>query len=164
MSGLTQLEANDFSVAWGGPTSVDPLVLFTSYNMLSIAIKHAGCTLPSTLPDELKNAQAFFMLELLQQQGNIARTSGDLKKQVQGRVTTEVQDDRPFFFFGGQDSSLRGENIASLLPHTTYWQLANWFVYNWCEGDIGIDDTINFSSDRTTRGAYWNVPHEDIAP
>lgn len=164
MSGLTQTEANEFSVAWGGPTTVEVLVLFTSYNMLVTAVKHAGCTIPSSFPDELKNAQAFFLLELLQQQGQILRTPGDLRKQVQGRVTTEVQDDRPFFFFGGQDSSLRGENIASLLPHMTYWQLGSWMIYNWCEGDIGIDDTITFTSDVTTRGAYWNVPDQDITP
>lgn len=161
MSGLSQAEANSFSVAWLGPPTVDPRVVAMAYTMLKMASRHAGCPLPAELDDELKNAQALFMMEILQKQGKILSTTGEIQRQTQGKVTTEMQRIYPLFFFGGQDSSIRGENIASLISHMTFWQLANWIVYNWCEGDIGLDETINLVSDMTTRGAAWNVPESD---
>lgn len=162
--GISVSEANEFLTAWAAPTPVDLRVLSMSLTMLTTALKHAGCPLPNPLPDDLKNAQGFFLLTILQKQGVVSAASGELRRQIQGKVTTELQPVNPLFFFGGSDTSIRGENIASLLPTMSYWQLANWIVYTWCEGDISIDDSISFTSDRTTRGAYWNVSETDITP
>jgi hypothetical protein len=162
--GISEAEADEFLTAWAAPTPVDSTVLSMSLSLLTTSLKHAGCPLPNPLPNDLKNAQGFFLLTILQKQGAVSAASGELRRQTQGKVTTELQPVNPLFFFGGSDTSIRGENIASLLPTMSYWQLGNWMVYTWCEGDISIDETISFSSDRTTRGASWNVVETDITP
>ena len=164
MTYMTQSEADEISLLMGGPATVNPLWVAISGKLTKASIKKAGCPPPPTADEDglLSQAQAFFMLEMMQKNGKIQSTTGEIAKQVQGKVSTEMQRLYPLFFFGGSDDTIRGENIATLLSHMTYWQLANWMISLWCEGDIDMGDSVTLSSDTTSRGAGWQDEFTDV--
>lgn len=161
MGYLTIEEAGEISEAWHGPSEVDDKLLSMSWTMLRMAVKNAGCSLPEDPDDDLKYAQALFLLEILQKQGKILTTTGEVQMQKQGQTVTAMQAMMPRFIISASDRTISGENLVSMFPHLTYWQQANWVVFKWCEGDIGLDETIHISRDRTTRGAGWDAPEND---
>lgn len=158
MSYLTVIEAGEFSELFGGPSTIDEKLVLMSWTMLRMAVKNSGCRLPAEPDEDLKYAQFLFLLEILQKQGKILTTTGEVTMQKQGQVTTVMDVQMARFNVQASDHSIAGENLVSMFPHLTYWQQANWVVFKWCEGDIGLDETIHVSIDRTTRGAGWNVP------
>lgn len=132
-----------------------------AYYMVRLDLKLGGCSDVSESDDEelemLKHAEACLMLEFLARKKLINVTHGDIRKQTQGRVSVEMQQSYPLFFFGGSDSSVRGENVTSMLSHATLWQLGHMFAYMFCDAQATWDDIILLSTDRTTRGRGWDA-------
>ena len=108
MSFMTQSEADEISLLMGGPSSVNPIWITIALKLTKTSIKKAGCPVPSLVDEDglLSQAQAFFMLEMMQKNGKIQSTTGEIAKQVQGKVSTEMQRLYPL----PQDS-----NLGSLL-------------------------------------------------
>jgi len=130
-----------------------------AYTLVVIGIKRWECwptgALESADEKMLKHAEAMYLLDRLAASGTVSFTSGDISKQVQGKVQVEVQKSYPLFFFGGSDASVRGENVVSMLSRITPWQLGNFFVSSYCDAQVSYADIITLSVDRTTRGNGW---------
>lgn len=163
-SWVTLVEARAIAESLGAKASDITQYLHNKAEMhVNSTLWFAGCT-PEDVSDRydiLKHAHVLFLLEDLAKTGKLTVTTGEIKRQTQGRVTTEMQGWYPLFFFGGMDSTVRGENIATMLQHMTYWQAGAYLVNKFCDATVDIADIIQLSSDNTTRGSGWNISEYD---
>ena len=162
MSYIDLARAQELATSMGiDPNVFNQGVLDMAHGAVIVKMYDMKCTPPASADDDgiLELAEYFLALEFLAKAGKVTVTSGEIARQTQGRVSVEMQKWYPMFFFGGQDTSVRGDSIGSMMMHMSYWQLGNYFITKYCEKDYSVSDVVSLVDDNTTRGDSWNVPY-----
>lgn len=108
--------------------------------------------------DELRLAAIFFVCELLNQQGKLHLTVGDITDERLGRIRIKRSGQPMFFFSRGTAGEALG--MYDLIPHETYRQQAIKEMYNWMAyptRDVDFEaDRLSMGHDSSLRGYGWD--------
>ena len=148
-----------------GAKEVPPMFLKMAESIIDQILKRLECDIPKSVEDDgtLANAQLGFVLDFMQKAGLIALTTGDLAKQTQGRVSTEMQRTYPMFLIRGMTGPGGQEGFLGLVSHMSWWQVAVWLVEGYADGTVKMSDIIKLVQDANTRGNKWKEPEYDEA-
>jgi len=120
--------------------------------------------LPTKFDDALflKMATQCFCLALLCKAGSITQTSGEVLSNRFGDVMYQYQRTNPLFFFATGAS----EPFMDLLPYETLRMYAYSFIKAYCTYRFYVKTGSRSPKpklvvDKTSRGAYWNMPYTD---